>query len=90
MSKRRFEALKREWIRKNRLYPDRGRSIRPWEEGLRRKIREVIAEGLARGYAWARVAAQWWTGLAGQVFSGPDAKEAFEAFESVSGGASAW
>lgn len=94
MSKRHFDSLKREWVRKNRLYPDHGRSIRPWEKSLRHKIREEIAAGLARGHKWARVAAQWWTGLDAQVFSGQDAVDKFEAYEPESvnrgGGASAW
>ncbi|WP_347243935.1 hypothetical protein [Thermogutta sp.] len=71
MSEKEYRTLMKTWRRKNALYPDRGRSIRPWEEPLLREIRGVIAEGLLHGHAWARTAAVQWTGLPERLFHGP-------------------
>lgn len=60
MSQRKYQQLDREYRKKNRLYPDRGSSIRPWEAPLKEAIRQQIAEGLAAGHQWAKDAARKW------------------------------
>ena len=59
MSESQYKKLISEYRRKDRLYPDRGRSIRPWEAPLRAKIRACIDAGLRKGAAWARKAKSW-------------------------------
>lgn len=60
MSKAKYQHLDREYRQKDQLYPDRGRSIRPWEAPLKEGIRQEIAEGLKQGHAWAAQAATRW------------------------------
>jgi len=55
-----YKRLKREYGRLDRLYPDQGRSFRPWEAPLRKKIEEIILRGQEAGEAWAEEAwADW-------------------------------
>lgn len=60
MSYKMYQRLMREWRRKQRSYPDRGWSIRPWEDSLRSRIAACIKDGLERGCAWAQKAARDW------------------------------
>ncbi len=60
MPERQYQKLDKEYRQKDRLYPDRGRSSRPWEAPLREKIRTEIVEGLKGGHQWAKDAAQRW------------------------------
>ena len=60
MSYRKYREMLRQWRRLNRLFPDRGFSMRPWKEQLHRAIGEEIKEGLRGGYAWAKRAAWQW------------------------------
>ena len=67
MSKTRYQELDREYRQKDLLYPDRGRSIRPWEAPLKETIRQEVAKGIEAGHAWATQAAiRWHIGLDGQ------------------------
>jgi len=49
MSEKVYKKLVAEYRRKDRLYPDRGFSVRPWEQSLRESIMNEIEAGLARG-----------------------------------------
>ena len=51
MSEKVYKKLVAEYRRKDRLYPDRGFSVRPWEQSLRESIMNEIEAGLARGAA---------------------------------------
>ena len=53
MSKRNYDQLTKEYRKKDRLYPDRGRSIRPWEQPLRQQIQAALDEAAANGEDWA-------------------------------------
>jgi len=53
MSKAEYVRLKREFARKNRLYPDQGRSTRPWEQPLREALQRELEQGLLAGEQWA-------------------------------------
>ena len=60
MPYRKYQELNRRWRKMNRLFPDRGSSVRPWEAQLKSEIRKEIQEGLDRGCAWAMKAAHAW------------------------------
>lgn len=53
MSEKAFKRLVAEFRRKDRLFPDRGYSFRPWEDPLRKQIVEAVRAGQERGAAWA-------------------------------------
>lgn len=60
MSKSKYRSLSREYRQKNRLCPDNGRSVRPWERPLREKIEQAIRDALEQGASWAKEAARDW------------------------------
>jgi hypothetical protein len=60
MSQRGYKKLDAEYRRKNRQFPDNGYSSRPWEAGLKEKIRQVVTAGLIGGHGWAKTAARNW------------------------------
>ena len=53
MSEKQYKKLRAEFARKDRMYPDNGRSIRPWERPLRGELQKCLDEGAKRGEKWA-------------------------------------
>ena len=53
MSQQTYQTKKKEFARMNRLYPDQGRSFRPWEAPLRQELQRLLNEGIQAGHAWA-------------------------------------
>jgi len=59
MYHKKFKELVREYAKKDKLYPDHGRSIRPWENPLREQIQAVLKQARAAGEAWAKTEPDW-------------------------------
>ena len=53
MSKRNYDQLTKEYRKKDHLYPDRGRSSRPWEQPLRQQLQAELNTAAAAGEDWA-------------------------------------